>query len=340
MNPPLTTALRLARHPVNDIDRLNLGFVMIPHLQPGENVDTGALRVLADEVERLRVLLDGLGTGKLDSPLKVERDGLAAQLQACRVDLASAIQTAADRFIDVKRLTGQVTRLCSTVDAYKASGRALEKQVAEMEDRIRTDGQFVLDEHVASWTRLRQHLLDGDAGESLVERIEGVMLERNALRADSPAVREIVRLLNAKGMTAVEAAKAINEVFAEVDKLRADHKDAVELVEKLIHENRTLRGPVPRILPGFESFTGPDLLRIRVEDLTAERDALRAENGRQAATIAALRGADKVRIETPHTGRDDKALFRDWMESQPGGVPPVAYVRLVGHAIDPASPHP
>jgi hypothetical protein len=37
----------------------------------------------------------------------------------------------------------------------------------------------------------------------------------------------------------------------------------------------------------------------------------RAENGRQAAVIAALRG---VRFETINTGRDDGRLFRDWME--------------------------
>jgi hypothetical protein len=57
-----------------------------------------------------------------------------------------------------------------------------------------------------------------------------------------------------------------------------------------------------------------------VEKVMRENSELRAENGRQAATIAALRGVGKVRIETPHTGRDDKALFRDWMESQPTDV--------------------
>lgn len=50
MNHPVTTAIRLARLPSNGIERHVVATNLIPHLRPGENVDTGALRVLADEV--------------------------------------------------------------------------------------------------------------------------------------------------------------------------------------------------------------------------------------------------------------------------------------------------
>jgi hypothetical protein len=44
---PIDIALELARHPINDLERVEIGQGLIPHLEPGENVDTGALRILA-----------------------------------------------------------------------------------------------------------------------------------------------------------------------------------------------------------------------------------------------------------------------------------------------------
>lgn len=65
MNTPLQIALRLARHPVNDLERVELGQQILPHLRHGENVDAGALRILADRVESLeRVALVSTNTGR------------------------------------------------------------------------------------------------------------------------------------------------------------------------------------------------------------------------------------------------------------------------------------
>jgi hypothetical protein len=139
VNQPLAIALRIARHPVNDFERVELGSEIIPSLLPGENVDTGALRLLADRVEWLereceecRVLLKDVGSGRVDSRLRSEASAAVARLQG---------------------------------------------EILVLED------------------------------------------SRSSL-------------------------------MMEVDKLRADHKSVVELVEKLIHENCTLRGPVPPIVPG------------------------------------------------------------------------------------------
>ena len=46
-------AIRLAKHPVNDLERVEIGQELIPFLEPGENVDTGALRILAEALDQV-----------------------------------------------------------------------------------------------------------------------------------------------------------------------------------------------------------------------------------------------------------------------------------------------
>jgi len=45
---PIDIAIRLAKHPRNDLERVEIGQELAQHLEPGENVDTGALRILSD----------------------------------------------------------------------------------------------------------------------------------------------------------------------------------------------------------------------------------------------------------------------------------------------------
>ena len=125
MNQPITTALRLARHPVNDLERYELGSTLIPHLQPGENVDTGALRVLADRVEWLekeaeqcRVMLHDVAAGRVDSRVKQEND----------------VAQADNRMLldQVDKLRAERVRLCSMLDQCQSSNRSLAGQVARL----------------------------------------------------------------------------------------------------------------------------------------------------------------------------------------------------------------
>lgn len=198
MNPPLTTALRLARLPANGVERHVVATSLIPHLRPAENVDTGALRILADRVEWLegeaeqcRVMLHDVAAGRVDSRVRQERDALSAA----------------------------VVRIQSTLDAYKASGRMLEENVQRLTaERDPLSDEAMLDDVLAENARLQSEL-DATSQSRAV-----FMMELDALRL---AIREA-----------------------------------------------------------------------------------RAENGRQAAVIAAM----QLRVETPHTGRDNRHHFRDWME--------------------------
>ena len=44
---PINLAMQLARHKANDLERKEIGKSLVPHLKVGENIDTGALRILA-----------------------------------------------------------------------------------------------------------------------------------------------------------------------------------------------------------------------------------------------------------------------------------------------------
>lgn len=47
---PVHLSMMLAGHPANDLERLEIGQQLAPFLKPGENIDTGALRILADSI--------------------------------------------------------------------------------------------------------------------------------------------------------------------------------------------------------------------------------------------------------------------------------------------------
>ena len=49
---PIQIALKLAKHPICDLERLEIGQSLIPYLRKGENIDTGALRILADAITK------------------------------------------------------------------------------------------------------------------------------------------------------------------------------------------------------------------------------------------------------------------------------------------------
>ena len=48
---PVAISLLLADHPVCDLERLEIGQALIPHLRKGENIDTGALRILGNLIK-------------------------------------------------------------------------------------------------------------------------------------------------------------------------------------------------------------------------------------------------------------------------------------------------
>lgn len=56
----LEIAMEMARHPVNNIERYVVAAEMLPHLRKDENVDTAALRVLADAVNHYQSRLHAI----------------------------------------------------------------------------------------------------------------------------------------------------------------------------------------------------------------------------------------------------------------------------------------
>ncbi len=48
---PVAISLLLADHPICDLERLEIGQALIPHLRKGENIDTGALRILGNVIK-------------------------------------------------------------------------------------------------------------------------------------------------------------------------------------------------------------------------------------------------------------------------------------------------
>lgn len=66
---PTQIAIQLANHPLNDLERVEIGQQLIPHILPGENVDTCALRLLAEEVETYRQMMHDVVSGKIPSKI-------------------------------------------------------------------------------------------------------------------------------------------------------------------------------------------------------------------------------------------------------------------------------
>jgi uncharacterized protein (UPF0335 family) len=131
VNQPLATALRLARHPVNDLERLQIGGEIIPSLLPGENVDTGALRILADRVEWLereceecRVQLHDVAAGRVDSRVRQERDTAQADTRAL---LDQVAKLTAER----DTLHARVSRAEERANSAGLQSMALTKELAE-----------------------------------------------------------------------------------------------------------------------------------------------------------------------------------------------------------------
>ena len=257
---------------------------------------------------------DGISArhGQLQAVIRKAREGLAGVLPECRemslpelvVEAAGRIQNlrhAASSFtatapkIEIDALVRENRRLAAEVESLICRKGELEDQCAEFEDKVREGDRFVLEEHVASWTRLRQHLLDSDAGESLVGRIEGVMLERNRLRAENQE----------QWQRADYAEKHLGELAKFVGKVGENWAGVVsEAMSSIEHANMVID---------------------RVSSRLAEA---RAENGRQAATIAAMTVRHEAIFWNSHNGavqdhRDGTIIQPDTdKERAKRGLPP------------------
>ena len=69
---PIDLAMQLARHKANDLERGEIGKSLVPHLEVGENIDTGALRILADAHGETNRVFNRYGAANTDFAREID----------------------------------------------------------------------------------------------------------------------------------------------------------------------------------------------------------------------------------------------------------------------------
>lgn len=317
MNQPITAALRLARQPENDILRVAIASYMVPHLRPGENVDTGALRVLADEVERLLAADPAFGmAAQTIERILAERDAYARDFRAVSDALRERTAERDALLSNNKMIAADRDQLRTLTEKLIAENNTLRGPVPPIVPGEVYPPTEILDIawKLGDWMRANGHRdgrIAGLCDSSQVDRLQRELAEARAAHQ---------RLDNHIDEEHVAAWKKIQAILPEKPLKKASSlvEDVIDCIQELRAENGRQAATIAEARRQFDILSklgngdrvGPSVgNRIAVKALEAMGDPL---VGYQPDGSYIVRHS--VRIETPHTGRDNRQHFRDWME--------------------------